>query len=149
VVSDKNSKIDVHCRDLEEFIWLKNGDTSKVILDVNQPELYKGTIERCSKEARDFDECLNKEMEEIVMGKVRDGWKIVKILDEKEKGFIQHWFIKNPKKFKKHDRSKVYTSNKNQQTMVLGCIRFIRKSGKFYQVRDENLGLVFYELKNK
>jgi len=41
-VSDKNSKIDVHCRDLEEFIWLKNGDTSKVILDVNQPELYKG-----------------------------------------------------------------------------------------------------------
>jgi len=146
VLSDKGSKIDVHCSDIEDFIWEESGDTSKVILDVHNPEKYKGSIEKYSKEARECIEDLTRKMGEETIDMINKGWKIVRKIEE-GKFFNQHWYIRNPKKFKDKDKKGVFISNTNQKTMVCGHIRFVRESGKFYQVKDEKLGLIFYELK--
>jgi len=147
VLSDKGSKIDVLCSDMEDFIWEEDGDTTRVVLDVHNPEDYKECVTKYSRDAQECRKNIEQQIEEEVLKKIDGGWKIVREIEDSKSGFNQHWFIKNPQKFKGKNRSQVFVSNANQKTMGMGYIRFVASSNKFYRTKDDKLGLIFYELK--
>lgn len=141
VISTRDDKIDIHCTDVEDFIWDHDGDYSDVIFDFegysrealeNKKESYLKTFKKSSDEFKRLDKQLKEQFFFEVVEKLQKGWKI---REDKDKG-----------KWNKVQMNFVNKIGIRAGQLCIGEMSVVYDTGMF-EVYDEEKNSRFWRLK--
>jgi hypothetical protein len=145
VTTTKGYKIDVYAQDLEDFIWSEQDyDLQKIKFDEDLNCDMKAA-QRYAAQAKECTDNLRNGQTVEIIEKLREGWKVIGLVEEKKDTYNQLWFIKDPKKFKEKDKKGCLVRNSNQSILNCGMNRIVRRSGLFLPHVDEKIGLMFWK----
>ena len=143
VISKEDAKLDIHCTDLEDFVWDTDDPLSKIKFKGIKKEDRTQYLERAAKYHRESQAC-NRSIQDKcireVLEKIKSGWIIVQPDHEPIGRYNVMWFIKDPSHFReKHDKKGwvgCRYEDDNQKIMTQGECGAVLKSGFFKHEPD-------------
>lgn len=153
VISKEGGKVDIHCIDLEDFVWDNDDALKKIKFKGIKKEDQREYMEQAEKYARQSaasNRSITDQYLREVLEKMREGWVVVQPDHEPVGHYNVMWFMKDPSKFKeKHDKKKGWIGcryeDENQDIMCQGECQAILKSGFFKPMPDPDNKLIRWE----